>query len=322
VQVLPNILSPFPVRSSGDYVIEIRDATGGVLATFAAQSAPTIFEAANIPPGEPLVGPPLDETGSILEVVPLPANAFSVVLKKGGVELDEKSASANAPMVAIQSPNGGEMLTEPATVTWTASDADNDPLTFTLLYSADGGMNWTTIATDLTGNAAQVPLAGLAGGGIALFRIIASDGFLTGQDDSDGVFSVPNNPPVVRILSPGDAARYRQGTILSLEADASDIEDGPLDGASVVWISARRGVLGTGAILELPVQFAGEDVITVTATDSAGASSSASIRIELAVDPVAAPAASPVALALAVLVLMATAAFAHARRRFGRGASE
>jgi hypothetical protein len=314
VQVLPNILSPFPVHSTGDYAIEIRDAAGGVLATFFAQSSPTIFEAANVPPGEPLVGPPLDETRSILEVVPLPANAFSVVIKKGGVDLDEKSASANAPVVTIQSPNGGEILSDPATVTWTASDADNDPLTFTLLYSSDGGMNWTTIATDLAGNVAQVPLAGLPGGASALFRVIVSDGFLTGQDDSDAVFSVPNSPPVVRILSPGDATAYRQGTILSLEADATDAEDGPLDGASVVWTSARRGVLGSGAILELPVLFTGEDVITVTATDSAGASASASTRIELAVDPVEAPAASPIALALAVVVLAATAALALARR--------
>jgi hypothetical protein len=311
VQVLPNILSPFPVHSTGDYAIEIRDATGGVLATFFAQSSPTIFEAANIPPGEPLVGPPLDATGSILEVVPLPANAFSVVIRKGGVDLDSKSASANAPVVTIQSPNGGEMLTDPANVTWTASDADNDPLTFTLLYSADGGMTWSTIAVDLTGNAAVVPLGGLAGGGAALFRVIASDGFLSGQDDSDGVFSVPNNAPVVRILSPTGDARYRRGTILSLEADASDIEDGPLDGESVVWTSARRGVLGTGAILEVTVLFGGEDVITVTSTDSDGESASASIRIELAVDPAPAPAASSLALALAVAVLMGTAALSR-----------
>jgi hypothetical protein len=226
-----------------------------------------------------------------------------------------KSASANAPVVTIQSPNGGESIGDPAMVTWTANDADGDPLTFALLYSSDGGTSWIAVGTDLTGTSADVPLTGLAGGGNALFRIIASDGFLTGQDDSDGVFTVPNTRPVVRILSPRDGGAYGIGTILSLEADASDSEDGPLDGTSVVWTSSRRGVLGTGAILELPKVYGGGDVITVTATDSEGASASASVRIDLAEDPAPAPAASPAGLALMIVLLAAVAAIALARQR-------
>ncbi len=44
------------------------------------------------------------------------------------------------PADRVVSPNGGETLSvDTATVTWTASDADGDPLTATVWYGDDGG---------------------------------------------------------------------------------------------------------------------------------------------------------------------------------------
>ena len=63
-------------------------------------------------------------------MLPYPAGVARLVLKKGAVEPAARTVSANAPQVNILSPVGGATwaATGTYTVTWTASDLDNDPL--------------------------------------------------------------------------------------------------------------------------------------------------------------------------------------------------
>ena len=76
------------------------------------------------------------------------------------------------------------------------------PLTYSVLYSNDGGTSWQALATNLSAtnltlNTDQLP------GGSGLIRVLASDGLLSGQATS-GAFSVPKHAPSVQILMPSD----------------------------------------------------------------------------------------------------------------------
>ena len=64
-----------------------------------------------------------------------------------------------------------------------------------------------------------------------------------------------------------------------LSAEAQDIEDGPLDGDSVVWTSSLDGVLGTGTELVVGELSPGQHLITVKATDSDSNQSTASFDL-------------------------------------------
>ena len=102
------------------------------------------------PPFPPEPSPQADVTF----IMPWVAGADTVALVQNGQVLDQRRISANAPTVKITSPTGA--ATWPAgstqTITWTGNDADGDALTYSLLYSNDGGANWVILADHLTGN--------------------------------------------------------------------------------------------------------------------------------------------------------------------------
>ncbi|MFW9965356.1 MAG: hypothetical protein ACFFCX_17420 [Candidatus Sifarchaeia archaeon] len=54
-----------------------------------------------------------------------------------------------APMVEVEDPNGGEVLSGLVLVNWTAVDFDNDPMTFTVYISDNNGTDWSVLATGL-----------------------------------------------------------------------------------------------------------------------------------------------------------------------------
>jgi hypothetical protein len=62
-----------------------------------------------------------------------------IVIGRDATEIASRTVSAHAPAVTVTSPNGGEILADKTTVSWNAADADGDSLSFTVLYSPDGG---------------------------------------------------------------------------------------------------------------------------------------------------------------------------------------
>ena len=119
-----------------------------------------------------------------------------------------RSASANAPTVTLTAPAGGSQLPAgPFQVSWTGSDQDGDPLTYSLLYSNDGGATWETLATDLTGSELELNTDQLPGGSGKL-RVVVSDGFLSGQDTSGDAQRTAAHAPSVQIVSPSLKARF------------------------------------------------------------------------------------------------------------------
>jgi hypothetical protein len=109
-----------------------------------------------------------------------------------GVVVSERVVTANSPTVTISYPNGGEILNPrvPCTVTWNASDADGDALTYILEYSSNSGLTWTLITQDTHVLSYRWNASELDPGGCYMIRIIATDGLNMGEDSSDNTFFI------------------------------------------------------------------------------------------------------------------------------------
>src|SRR5205814_114854 len=97
---------------------------------------------------------------------------------------------------------GGATLpaTGPVTVGWSGTDLDGDALQYALSYSANNGSTWrllvSTTKSSFTVDSSQ--LDGTGGAPTGVFRVVASDGVLSGQATSDH-FAVASKPPTAVI---------------------------------------------------------------------------------------------------------------------------
>ncbi len=101
-----------------------------------------------------------------------------------------------------------------------------------------------------------------------------------------------NLRPVASIAQPASGASFPEGTQVSLQGSASDVEDGDLS-AALAWSSSRDGSLGTGADVQVPLSL-GSHTITAVVTDSGGRSSAAAtITVDIFNTPPSASITSP-----------------------------
>lgn len=216
-------------------------------------------------------------------IAPWNAGARSVVLERDGVAVATRQASANAPTITLNSPNGGETLNGPTQVTWTAADANSDPLKFNVEFSSDGGTTWNMIAVDVTGTSYTADLTRQRATSQGKIRVTASDGFHSASDESNAVFTIPPHAPVSAITGPDAGAVYVGEQLVSLRGMAMDVEDGVLTGTSMAWSSDRNGPLGTGESLNVLASTLaeGQHVITLTATDAGGQTAAATRTIQV-----------------------------------------
>lgn len=94
-----------------------------------------------------------------------------------------------------------------------------------------------------------------------------------------------NNSPVVTIASPSQGALIQAGSLVTLSASASDVEDGDLS-AGLAWSSSRDGVLGAGASLAVSLS-PGSHVLTASVQDGAGLSGNRSVNVSVGSLPAA-----------------------------------
>ena len=254
---------------SGTWTLNELDGTGNILGSLS-------FEP-RITNDDPILG-------AFAVAVPLAANAARFTLMHSGTLMDSRTASAHPPLVTVTYPNGGENLSgASATFTWIASDADNNPLTFNLQYSPDGGANWQTLAVNLNTTSYTVDLTQLPGTSSGLIRVFANDGFNTTSAQSLHTFNVPNHGPTLRVLTPIANSAVTKGQTLSLSAVASDPLDGPLSGSAIAWTVDAAILVGSGADLTLNTSSLqpGQHTLTVVATDSKSLTSQASITFSV-----------------------------------------
>ncbi|MFW9788230.1 MAG: hypothetical protein ACFFE1_11180, partial [Candidatus Thorarchaeota archaeon] len=97
-----------------------------------------------------------------------------------------------APIVEVVFPNGGELLNGTHFIEWTAADANRDELTFEVFISDNNGSDWSSLAGGIHSLQYEWNTTLHDDGTTYKVRVVASDGFLTGQDDSDGPFELDN----------------------------------------------------------------------------------------------------------------------------------
>jgi hypothetical protein len=195
----------------------------------------------------------------------------------------QRMVSANPPTVTVVAPNGDEVWPSPGeqTIQWTADDADGDPLTFNVHYSADGGNSWSVVASRLETTSHDIEVAELAGSEEAMVRVVVTDGVNTSMDASDGPFKVEGSPPYVVIYSPAEAARVPRDATLILEGGSTDTEDGVLAEDFLFWSCDVHGSLGSGRRLDLVGLVQGTHEITLEVIDSDGMTGSATITVDI-----------------------------------------
>lgn len=114
---------------SGSYKVIFKDAAG------------TVIDQVQF---DPVLPKSRLQTNTKLLMIIVPCNqdvTEAALIDDQGSQIAKVAASANAPTIQIDYPNGGESLNgQTVVVRWTASDLDGDDLVFSLKFSADGGV--------------------------------------------------------------------------------------------------------------------------------------------------------------------------------------
>jgi len=249
----------------GEFSLELIDANSNVLLTYR-------FNAQTVP------GEGKNSLG-FAEFVPWQAGAKIILLKRKGVVLAKRTVTSHTPSVRVLSPKKEETWGAKATVAWEASDADGDPLSYTVQYNSGLDQIWWPIANDLTTSSITVNTALLPGSTKARVRVRATDGVNTAEAESDGTFTVVQKRPFVAILRPASSDALAPGAFNQLLGVAYDPEDGLLSSQSLKWTSNRDGLIGLGRNLNTSALSRGSHVLTLTATDSQGQTSTARVEI-------------------------------------------
>ncbi len=254
---------------SGSWSIDLLDASGSTLASY-----PFAPDELSDPEGS-------SRPAVIAELVPWAAGTARVVIRYQGVIVAERTASATPPGVSINAPASGLNASAGTfTLSWTGSDGDGDALTYTVLYSRDGGSTWQPLVSDLAATSLTLDTDQLPGGTL-LFKVIANDGFLTGESIS-GTYTIPLHAPTVQITSPADGAAFYPSQTVVLQGSAYDLEDGAPADSAYQWVSSINGALGSGATLSTAELTTGDHTITLTVTDNDGMSAQTSISLTVA----------------------------------------
>ena len=265
---IPDATAPAP-PISGTHRLKLLGAGDAVLADYPF----TPGKDTSTQPGE-------DEIGLIGEIVPWVMGTRRVAVYSDTLELDSRLVSTNVPTVTVLSPNGGEVFTDTAVVSWSAGDADQDPLTYVLQYSIDNGATWQAVGVGITSTTVYtLDLTLLPGSDQGRVQVIASDGVNTGMDASDGAFHVVRKPPQARILSPAPGSSFLSEQMLVLVGEGTDVEDGLLADSALSWQSSLSGTLGTGRMLAVTGLITGTHVFTLTATDSDANTATATVQV-------------------------------------------
>ncbi len=213
--------------------------------------------------------------------MPFPKEASRLVIEKAGRRLAEIPISARAPVLNLDQQTLGQ-ITQPATVTWQASDPDGDRLEYDVSIQYPDGTS-RALAAGLQERQFTIRPGSVPGGGGLILRIEATDGFNTTARTITGIV-LPNSPPEIMIVHPANGSTVRTNGFITLRAVATDAESGMLAGESVQWQSSREGKLGRGDAVQTQFKVEGEHVITAMATDGDGGTVRSEVTIHVTKD--------------------------------------
>jgi hypothetical protein len=189
--ILPDSNLDLRPAGEGEYAIVLYDSTGDPLSSWGFKPSFTIYDPPPRPPEE------VNEMYFSYRVLWQEGIQRVEIQDPEGRVLASKEVTAGVPEVEIISPNGGETWKEGKsyTIQWQASDPDGDRLFSSLLLSRDGGETWTPLALDLEDTEYELKTHGLPEGGAYLVKVVVTDGINTGEDISNGSFSVSLKGP-------------------------------------------------------------------------------------------------------------------------------
>jgi len=192
------------------------------------------------------------------------------------------TASANrAPVAAISSPLIGANFAQGAPVAFTGSGTDPEQGALT-----GAALVWKSSQNGQIGTGTSFSTSGLSAGTHTITLTAKDAGGLTATA-SRSVAIHANASPSVTISSPALYASFAQGASVQFSGSASDLQDGVLSGAALVWRSDRDGQIGTGTSFTRSNLNAGQHQISLTATDSRGAKTVTTRTITITSSPVA-----------------------------------
>ncbi|MHC4556925.1 MAG: hypothetical protein ACYS80_06425, partial [Planctomycetota bacterium] len=161
-------------------------------------------------------------------VAPYPSATQLVELRHEESILAQFERTQTAPSVVLISPNGGESYgaSGEVRIEWDTWDDDSEELTSTIYYSPDGGDRWHVLASGILENEFLWTLDESPGtiGSSGMIQVVVSDGFNSGQDQSDGLFAVAGKSPQAVILAPEPNQVFLQCERPFLRAMAYDPE--------------------------------------------------------------------------------------------------
>lgn len=140
----------------------------------------------------------LDEATFVF-ALPFTPETEKIVIEEEGIVKAEQVRTPNVPVVSVVSPNGGEVFSSDFLVEWEAFDADDDVLSYAILFSNDNGNSWSTLVFDYDDTSYLVNVSYLDEGDKYLVKVLATDGINTGEDVSDSTFSIVHEEEVRRI---------------------------------------------------------------------------------------------------------------------------
>lgn len=206
---------------------------------------------------------------SFVQFVQPASDVAEVRITQGTATLASLRVSSSAPTVFVQDP---VVDTDAGLLrwSWSAADADGDPLVFTVQYSKDDGNQWETVSLNTLANSVALDLNSLPGGARAQLRVIASDGFNATVEQSQ-LFTVPRHSPTITLSGLAANAQVEFGKRINLSALAFDLDDGSLLPESVSWsLAGPESTTTTGLSLRLEDLPPGHYHLEVRAVDSDG----------------------------------------------------
>ena len=186
------------------------------------------------------------------------------VVNPEGTVIGKIPVSAHSPKITGVRISTGthKALSGPVTVSWSASDRDGEPLIASLLWSNDGGKSFEPIASQIQATSYTfdaTKLRGTKGRPSGVLRVFVRDPVLSATSDVKQLIALGSSPHV-RIAAPFAGQAFVLGQNVTLQANATDPEDGPIDRA-ITWSSDRDGLFGTGPLLSVRLS-AGSHVLT------------------------------------------------------------
>ncbi|MEK6984146.1 MAG: hypothetical protein AABX33_06235 [Nanoarchaeota archaeon] len=113
------------------------------------------------------------------------SNDKGVKAKENNIVKSEVNRTINTPIVNITSPTNNQIFDKTFTITWNASDLDNDTINYAILTSSDNGATFSTLEIDYPNTTLTINSTKFINSNQYKIKILATDGINTGNDTTE-----------------------------------------------------------------------------------------------------------------------------------------